>query len=411
MNSVFYNVRLFALLLLLVVVSERAVKAEGLQFNFLRIHEIEQLKDAINNPTIELQEYILVLQHVADSLLKIGPWSVTDYQCPQAHIDPHDYYSESTYWWPDPKNPELSYIRKDGVRNPDRFLKHKDALNTLCHSTLILSTAAYLFDNQQYADRAKEYIRVWFITPETRMNPNAKYAQVIPNSDKQRGVGILDTRRFVFLLEGVGLLKLAGFWDVELEAELHSWFSEYLDWLLNSYYGKDERQRGNNHSSWYAVQVAACANFTGNQEVIKETWKYAHYSLLEKQITENGKMPLEMERTRSLSYFMFNLEAWSLLGRVTETDSINFWLLENSHSGSLVKSVDFILPYLENPEDWQLAQITTFRLREQMFLLFSAESLDKPHMIELYQSVMSPEIIKDDTFLFILNMMVIAGVF
>lgn len=30
---------------------------------------------------------------------------------------------------------------------------------------------------------------------------------------------------------------------------------------------------------------------------------------------------------------------------------------------SLAKSVEYILPYLENPEDWQLVQITTFRLR------------------------------------------------
>jgi len=281
----------------------------------------------------------------------------------------------------------------------------------LCHSTLLLSTAAYLFESQQYAERAKEFIRVWFIDPETRMNSNAKYAQVIPNSDKRRGVGILDTRRFVFLLEGVGLLKQAGFWDIGLETELQNWFSEYLDWLLNSYYGQDERRRGNNHSSWYAVQVAAYANYTGNQEVINETWKYIRNTLLEKQINKDGKMPLELERTRSLNYFLFNLEAWSLLNRMAEIDGIDLWLLENSRGGSLAKSLDFILPYLENPEDWQLAQITTFRLREQMFLLFSAEALDKPHMIEIYQSVMSPEIIKDDTFLFILNMMVIAGVF
>ncbi len=42
---------------------------------------------------------------------------------------------------------------------------------------------------------------------------------------------------------------------------------------------------------------------------------------------------------------------------------------------------------------------------------FGAEALDKPHMIEFYQSVMSPDVITDDTFFFILNMMVITGVF
>ena len=357
--------RLLLSMLLLVVFTGVQVNAGNCQLNFLRINEIEDLKKAVNNPTSELREYIATLQFAVDSIMKTGPWSVTYQPCPFININPHDYYSESTYWWPDPKNPDAPYIRKDGIRNPDRFLKHKETLNQLCHSTILLSTAAYLFDDLRYAEKARELIRVWFVDPDTRMNPNARYAQVIPNSDQKRGVGILDTRRFVFLLEGIGLLKQSGFWDNNLEIELQAWFSEYLDWLLNSDYGLDERQRGNNHSTWYAVQIGAYANYTGNHEIAKETWKYARSSLLEKQITKDGKMPLEMERTRSLSYFMFNLEAWSLLARMADADGIDFWHLENSKGGSLAKSVDYILPYLENPQKWKLPQITSFRQRNR----------------------------------------------
>lgn len=394
---------MIAVLLVLMAINISA-KTKNDRMNFLRIQDLEQLKTFMNNPGRDLKIYIDILQLSVDSVLKTEPGSIMNHRCPFSQIDPHDYYSESTYWWPDPKNPRAPYIRKDGVRNPDRFLKHKDDLNALCHSTLLLSTAAYLFDNPNYAEKVRELIRVWFIDQGTRMNPNARYAQIIPNRDQKRGVGILDTRRFVFLLEGVQILKFAGFWDKELESDLQAWFAEYLDWLLNSDYGTDERQRGNNHSTWYAVQVAAFARYTGNQSVVDETWKYASEYLLEKQITDEGKMPLEMERTRSLSYFIFNMDAWSLFARMAESDGIDFWHLENSAGGSLAKSVDYILPFLDNSEKWKFSQITSFRQREQLFLVLGSETLNNSHMMNLYRSVMSPDIIMDEAFLFILNM-------
>jgi len=49
--------------------------------------------------------------------------------------------------------------------------------------------------------------------------------------------------------------------------------------------------------------------------------------------------------------------------------------------------------------------------REQLFLLFCSEALNNPHMIELYQSEMSSDIITVEAILFIHNMMVNTGIF
>jgi len=403
------NNRPIILGLVLVLFAGTQVNAGNNQLNFFRTEDVRQLKSALENPGPNLQEYINVLQLVADSLMKIGPWSVTFHCCPHPEIDPHDYYSESTYWWPDPKDPKAPYIRKDGVRNPNRFLDHKNDLNMLSQTTLILSMMAYLFEDESYAEKVKENIRIWFINPKTRMNPNAIYAQVIPNSDRKRGVGILDTRRFIYLLEGVQILKVAGYWDRELERDLVAWFSEYLDWLLTSYYGIDERERGNNHSTWYAVQVAVYARYTGRKDVVEDTWKYARDELFSEQIEADGKMPREMERTRSLSYMNFNLDAWAMLGRIAELDGIDFWSLENANGGSLARAVEYVLPFLENPDKWRSKQITPFHLREQLYLVFGGEAINNSHMIELYRSVMSPDIIIDEAILFFINMMLLTG--
>jgi len=402
--------RSIVLVLLFILSNETLVSADEHRLNFLRAYEIETLSSSLDNPTSELRAYINVLRQTADSLTQIRPWSVTYHRCPNPDIDPHDYYSESTYWWPDPTDPTAPYIRKDGIHNPDRFLKHKDDLNILCKSVLLLSVAAYLFEEPKYAEKAEEFVRVWFIDPKTRMNPNAKYAQVIPNSDRKRGVGILDTRRFVYLLEGVQVLKKAGYWDEKLEYGLQHWFSEYLDWMLESYYGIDERERGNNHSTWYAVQLAAYAHYTGRLDIVEDTWQYARKILLEEQIESDGKMPREMQRTRSLSYMIFNLDAWTLLSRMAELDGIGFWTLENDRGGSLAKSVAFVFPYLENPKKWHSKQIISYQLRERLFLIFGGLALQNPQMIDLYCSIMSTDIIVNEVLLFFTNMMLVAGI-
>ncbi len=377
--------------------------------NFFRLDEIEHLKIVISAPSAELQPYVDILKLTADSLLMYRPWSVMFQRCPDRNVDPHDYYSESTYWWPDPGNPDGPYIRKDGIRNPDRFTVHKEALTQMSVATFTLGAAAYLFENEHYAEKAREFIRVWFLDLETRMNPNARYAQVIPNSDQKRGVGIIDTRRFAQVLESVAYLKMAGYWDEETDRELQIWFREYLDWLLKSEYGLDEKQRGNNHSSWYAFQIAVYARYVGDENIVRENWNYCRDFLIEGQIEADGSMPLEMERTRSLFYFTFNLDVLSLLARMAEEDSIDLWRYNNSKGGSIQKSVDYIMPYIENPQNWVREQIYPFHRNEMIFLLYCGEALHKSSLIHAYRSVQSWRVIREDPFIFLLNIVSISA--
>lgn len=77
----------------------------------------------------------------------------------------HDFYSNGTYWWPDPAKPDgLPYIRKDGEVNretqSDKFddrsmAKMVDAVETLA--------LAYFFSaHEKYASYALELLRAWY---------------------------------------------------------------------------------------------------------------------------------------------------------------------------------------------------------------------------------------------------------
>jgi len=79
----------------------------------------------------------------ADEAMTQGPWSVTFETSPAASGDPHDYFSEGPYWWPDPDNPDGPYIRRDGEINPDGFHVHRQAIGELSNVVRDLSMAAY----------------------------------------------------------------------------------------------------------------------------------------------------------------------------------------------------------------------------------------------------------------------------
>src|ERR1035441_542730 len=69
----------------------------------------------------------------AKAALAAAPWSVT-FKRPQGlKIDagPNDYVSEAPYWFPDPKNANGPYIRRDGEHNEARFTGNTNDLRKM----------------------------------------------------------------------------------------------------------------------------------------------------------------------------------------------------------------------------------------------------------------------------------------
>src|SRR5690606_21706545 len=114
-----------------------------------------------------------------------------------------------------------------------------------------------------YAQKAAELIRVWFLNDATKMNPHLKYAQAIPGSFTGRGIGIIDTRLLYLVIDGIGMIKNAEVLSEQDNQQLQQWFGDYLDWLVNSQLGIDERNMHNNHGTFYDLQVAAIAHYLG----------------------------------------------------------------------------------------------------------------------------------------------------
>jgi hypothetical protein len=198
----------------------------GAQSIYFAPADLSALEEAVDHKNTDLQPYLNELRLFADAYLRKGPWSVTYIESKAVSGDPHDYYSEGPYWWPDPDDPEAPYIRRDGMRNPERFTAHKEALAEMTVAVSVLSLAGHYLKDPVYSKRAVEVLRVWFLDPETRMNPNLNYAQAIPNRSPGRNFGIIDTHIWAAWFDFLQILSGSGYWPEKDQDKLRLWFAD-----------------------------------------------------------------------------------------------------------------------------------------------------------------------------------------
>ena len=65
------------------------------------------------------------------------------------------------------------------------------------------------------ADDAARLLRVWFLAPETRMNPNLRFAQAVAGKNDGRGTGILESRYLGDIADASGLLAGSAAWSAQ----------------------------------------------------------------------------------------------------------------------------------------------------------------------------------------------------
>ena len=297
-----------------------------------------------------------IARRLAEKSLRAGPWSVT-FERPPADLvsaGPHDYYSEGPYWWPDPHNPKGPYIRRDGERNPDRFMGNRRALGEMSDAVMALGLGAWMTKEARYADRAAEVLSVWFVDPKTRMNPNLEYGQAVRGHNTGRGTGIIDTVSLIYCAQGIALLGGAN------KLAAGKWFADYLNWLTTSEKGLDEKNSGNNHATWWTAQVAAYATLVGNSAALKMAWDHYRTVLVPKEIQPDGSCPREEARTQSLGYSSMNLDAFSVLCRIADRNGVDLWWFRAPNGASVERAFDYLIPYVVHPDTWHKQQITKY---------------------------------------------------
>src|SRR6202050_2661180 len=194
----------------------------------------------------------------ADKYISQAPLTITAFPAKRSAGGLHDFYSQADYFWPNPKDPEGPYINRDGQSNPENFDEHRKVMVALSIQMPALTAAWLLTGDHRYGRKACAHLRAWFVSPETRMNPNLLYAQAVQGSSTRRSYRIIDTLHLVEVARAASFL-MSGILSPQDGAAVKNWFASYLDWLCHSDRGMKERDTTNNHAFCWALQAAEFA--------------------------------------------------------------------------------------------------------------------------------------------------------
>lgn len=328
-----------------------------LDFNVLSSNKVK-LKSGDKN----LQQPYAKLLRDADELVKNDKlYTVMEKKQNPPSGDMHDYMSLALYYWPDPEKPDgLPYIRKDGQINPEvESYKDKTNINKMIKTIETTSLAYYFSDDQKYADKAIAQIRAWFLDPATKMNPNFNFAQAIRGKNDGRGIGIIECREFIKVIDGIGLIKSNSSWTKKDQEGMEKWFNDFLVWFTTSKNGIEEMNTKNNHGVWYDAQKLSYSLFTHNKEIALSTIKSIQ-NRLELQMDDTGFFPEEMARTISLHYEAFIIEPLFMIAHMSDGLGIDMWNYTTSTGKSIKKGFEVLMPYLAKEKEWTAQQIKPF---------------------------------------------------
>jgi len=320
--------------------------SEGPDTTLFRGQQLELLKRLHHRGDSEIGEAMAELTRMADASLDKGPFSVMRKTGLPATEDPHDYYSLAKYWWPsDDTEDGLPYVKRDGDVNPDCYSDRYDftELEAFAETVLLLALAAYLTERADYGKQASRLLAAWFVDEQTRQNPTFECAQAIPGKHAGRWQGIVEARRFIYVVEAVHLLESAGLLPAELSRALRSWFGEFLDWLTESPRGKEAAASKNNIGFWYDLQRMVYADFCGRAGLASDIAMQITIPRLDRQLAEDGSLPAEAARAHPHDYVAFTLVAMAMISAVGKKHGLELWDPRDSDGRNFRVAHDWLL--------------------------------------------------------------------
>jgi hypothetical protein len=366
----------FLLVFVLIVGGAPTVLSQGSNLPRVFLYNARQLSALRRENPESLAPVLAKLKEDANKALSVGPFSVVNKTITPPSSDKHDYMSQAPYFWPDPKTPNgLPYIRRDGERNPEiNKLPDHSEMDQMINAVSTLSLAYYLLGNEVYATKAAGLLRAWFIDADTRMNPNLQFGQAIPGVNTGRGIGLIETRGLTRVVDAVGLLAGSQSWKQQDERDLKQWFDQFLKWMMEHKYGRDEAAALNNHGTYYDVQTASFALFLGRRDLAKQILEATKQKRIARQIEPDGRQPLELARTRAWSYSVGNLDGLTLLAILGESVDVDLWHYETSDGRSIRRAFEYLYPFAVGSQKWPHQQITEFQSNSLFPLMRRAAS-------------------------------------
>ncbi|KAJ7030027.1 alginate lyase-domain-containing protein [Mycena alexandri] len=300
---------------------------------------------------------LAALTSQADGWLNQGPWTVTSKTVLGPGAGIHDYTSQAPYFFPSNTSNGCPYVEQDGVHNPqvDVYTDHANRAS-MFQSAYILSLAWYYTGKAQYATKAGQVLRTWFVDSATAQTPNLLHAQFIPCANTGRSIGIIDfSQQYTDLLDAAAILATgAPGWTSSDISGFQQWNVNYLNWLETSSFGMSETAATNNHGTFAIMQSAAIALFTGNTALATSKANLGK-TRIASYISANGSQPQVRARPHSAASTTRHT-TWLRIPDSPPSPSTSasiLWGYKGPQGQSIFGAVDFIIPAATGASQWQ----------------------------------------------------------
>ena len=285
--------------------------------------------------------------------------------------DPHDYYSYSPYWWPNPEHPNGPYIWRDGEINPDRNTSDISRIEAMVDRVTSLVPAWYFTGDERYAESAVEQLRAWFLDPATKMNPNMQFGQKRRGHNYNSPSGVLEAWRMRWVIDCAILLETFPDWTEEDAKALRNWFSQFATWMVESPTGIEESMQPNNHGSWYNAQLILYALYGKNSALARKQLGDMPARIFA-QVFIDGRQPQELIRTRSLNYSIYNARALITVARLGRHLDYDLFAYRSLEGRSIRLAVDYMTPFILGEKEWPIVQLRPHSNRSAAQLYWNA---------------------------------------
>lgn len=289
--------------------------------------------------------------------------------------DPHDYTSFGPYWWPDPAKPDgLPYIRRDGLVNPAAARNDFHTLSRLRERLNQLALLSRYDQDGQAARHGGELIRVFFLNPETRMNPHMTYAQGIPGRVPGRELGCIDGYILVEIVHAAEILQRGNALSTSDYLALRQWFGAYGTWLDSAPMRKALGQSSANIGLAYQVQKICFFRFAGNQEMARQAVQDFQAALIG-AVAPDGRLPHEMTRTKSFDYTCYALHI--ILDGAAECRKLGIDLFSNGQpaGNAIRRAVAFAASFRNKEDQWPGKQLGKIKFQQLAPILYAYSRL------------------------------------
>ncbi|MEM9752879.1 MAG: alginate lyase family protein [Planctomycetota bacterium] len=275
---------------------------------------------------------------------------------PRPTEDLRDYVSIGTYWWPNPDTPDgLPYVHRDGEFSPQITKYDRPRWDLHSEGLVRMHLAAGLVDHHRYTDAIERWLDVWYVNPDTAMNPHLRHAQMCPGLDKGRAVGCID-----FNVRGAHFVDAL---DDILDAYpavapgVRDWWSRMFRWLTEPELRSWHEAMPNNIGVHYDGTIARLAMFVGDDATADRVLEEALWRRVDPQIDPAGKMPEELRRTRSFSYTLMNLAGFLDLACLADARGRDLFDAKSESGRSIASAVDWVWTLAAGVGDWPCEQI------------------------------------------------------